>query len=83
MFIQKVLLVIHQLNLMAIAVLVIREKGLAEKLPFLGIQNFLIKLCTESFRRMFGRLTLSFGDFPLFKEPPGAIKKGVGLGRNL
>jgi hypothetical protein len=63
----------------AIADLVICEKGPAEKLPFLGIQNFLAKLCTASFKRMFGRLTLSFGDFPFFKEPPGAIKKGVGV----
>ncbi len=77
-FIRKVLLVIHKLNLVTIADLVICEKGPAEKLPFLGIQNFLAKLCTASFKRMFGRLTLSFGDFPLFKEPPGAIKKGEG-----
>ncbi len=80
MFIQKVLLVIHQLNLVAIAALVICEKGLAEKPSFLGIESFLTKLCTASFKRMFGRLTLSFGDFPFFKEPPGAIKKGVGGG---
>jgi hypothetical protein len=40
-FILKVLLFIHQLHLVAIAALVICEKGLAEKPPFLGIQNFL------------------------------------------
>jgi hypothetical protein len=61
-----------------IAALVICEKGLAEKLPFSDIQSFLTKLCTASFKRMFGRLPLSFGDFPFFKEPPGAIKKGKG-----
>ncbi len=78
MFIQKVLLVIHQLNLVVIADLVTCEKGPAEKLSFLGIQNFLAKLCTASFKRMFGRLTLSFGDFPFFNEPPGAYLKGRG-----